>query len=280
MKKTIITISITLMLIFSCRNIIAQSNFNIDKDSNRWAVIITAGEPNRDSKNAEDLNNILKKNGWDESNIIYLKEKEATKEAILNLSDFLEIQGLQQNDLIIFYFSMHGGRKNDVEPFDEPDGLDEFLVSYKDEKQDENIIDDELAIMFNKIKNDNLVIIFEACFSGGMIDGECDLKKSGRIIITSTKEDETSYPLFLIKSWLFPYYINKGLTGKADKNRDGFVSAEEIYRFAELPTKIRSTIYGFLLFIFHKALFNQHPQIYDGWPSTENNKEELKLIKL
>ena len=70
------------------------------------------------------------------------------------------------------------------------------------------------------------------------------------------------------------------MKGRADKNCDGFVTAEETYRYAELRTIVRSTIYGILLFILHKALFIQHPQIYDGWPNEENNKEELKLISL
>ena len=279
MKKTFITLSIVLMLILSCKSIATKSNF-IENENSNWAVIITVGEPDRDNKNAQDLYDILIGNGWDEANINYMKESQATKDVILNVSDWLNGQGAQEDDLIIFYFSMHGGRKNDTLPFDEPDGLDEFIVPYKDEEQNENIVDDELAVMFDEIQNNNLVIIFETCFSGGMIDGENDLKKSGRIVITSTKEDETSYPIFLIKSWLFPYYYIKGLRGKADKNCDGFVTAEESFRYAKLRTIIRSTIYGILLFILHGALFNQHPQIYDGWPSEENNKEELKLINV
>ena len=129
-----------------------------------------------------------------------------------------------------------------------------------------------------QIKSENIVIIFEACYSGGMIDGANDLKKTGRIIMTATKEDETSYGFFLKKSWLFPYYLLKGLRGRADKNCDGFITVEEAFEYAKFYTIRRSTIYAYLLFIFHRALFIQHPQIYDGWPSEGNNKEELKLI--
>jgi len=284
MRKTFIAIFITLMIIFSYKSIaiepyIFEKKYSSAETTN-WAVIITVGEPDRDSKSAQDLYDILKNNGWDEDKIRYLKESEATKDAILNISDWLNGQGMQDDDLVIFYFSMHGIRRKDTEPFDEPDGLDELIVPFKSENQDENIVDDELALMFDEIQNDNLVIIFETCYSGGMIDGDCDLKKSGRIIITSAKEDETSYPIFLKRNWLFPHFFILGLRGKADKNHDGHITAEESYRYAELRTKLRSTIYGILLFIFHKALFNQHPQIYDGWPTNENNNEELKLISL
>ena len=70
----------------------------------------------------------------------------------------------------------------------------------------------------------------------------------------------------------------KGLKGRADKNYDGFITAEEAFEYAEIRTRLRSTAYGFLLFIFHKHIKNQHPQIYDGWPYEENNEEELILF--
>ena len=282
-KRLILIISIFILIISSYESIAVNSNHltNPNKkiiDNNLWAVLITAGEPPRDNKNAGDLYNILINHGWDENNIHYLKENQATKEAILNTSDWLNDHGADEDDLVLFFFSMHGGRKDDVPPLDEPDDLDEFLIAYKQEKSDNHILDEELALMFEEIKSQNLVIIFETCYSGGMIDGANDLKKTGRIVITSTKEDESSYPIFLIQSWLFPYYLIKGLRGKADKNYDGYITAEEAFEYAEIRTKLRSTMYGYLLFIFHRHLKIQHPQIYDGWPSDENNEEELILL--
>jgi hypothetical protein len=253
----------------------SKQNFN-----NNWAVLITVGEPSRDDKNAGDLYNILVENGWNESNILYLREEQAIKEAILNTSNWLNDNGASEDSLILFYFSMHGGRKDDIAPLDEPDNLDEFVVAYKQEKSDNHILDDELALMFDDIVSNNLVIILETCYSGGMLDGTNDLKNSGRIVVTSTREDETSYALFLINSWLFPYYLIKGLRGKADENNDDFITAEEAFEFARIRTRLRSTIYAFLLFIFHGALFIQHPQIYDAWPSEENNEEDLILLNI
>lgn len=281
----ILIISIFLLIISSYESIaINPDNFtNSNKPNfydNFWAVLITAGEPSRDDKNAGDLYNILIENGWNENNIQYLKEEQATKEAILNTSDWLNDNGAGEDSLVLFFFSMHGGRKDDVAPLDEPDNLDEFVVAYKQEKSDNHILDDEFALMFDEIVSNNLVIIFETCYSGGMIDGANDPIESGRIVITSSREDETSYPIFLINSWLFPYYLIKGLRGKADKNCDGFITVEEAFEFAKVRTRLRSTIYAFLLFIFHKGLFIQHPQIYDGWPSEENNEEQLILLNI
>lgn len=252
-----------------------------------WAIFITVGEPKRDKKNTEELYTILTNNGWNKDNIYFLEEKDATKEAILEIPNWLNCKGLDKEDVVLFYFSLHGGRKKDVYPLDEPDGMDEFLIAYKKEQKgsnnticDNTICDEELAASFQEIISENIVIIIESCYSGGMIDGSCDLKKSGRIILTSSKADESSYPIFLRKSWLFPYYLIKGLEGRADEDSDGYISVEETFRYAKIRIIRRSTLYGLLLFIFHKSLFIQHPQLYDGWPSDENNQKELDLIPL
>jgi hypothetical protein len=285
-RKVILFISIFLLIISSYKatapnldykNIGEKTNFENEK---LWAIIITAGEPKRDNNNAVDLLNILKNHGWKEDNIFYLKENEATKDAILSVPDWLEANGAEEKDLILFYFSIHGGRKEDTPPLDEPDNLDEFIISFKQDEENNHILDEELSIMFEEIQSKNLVIIFEACFSGGMIDGINDLKKTGRIVITSTKEDESSYPIFLSKSWLFPFYLIRGLRGKADINCDGYITVEESFNYAKFYTIKRSVIYAYFLFIFHKALFIQHPQIYDGWPSEEDNEKEMILLKI
>jgi hypothetical protein len=286
LKRTILTIFILLLIIFSNGSIAINSSFNYKEiktlsDFNElWAVLITYGSPSNDDKNAEDLLNILKNNGWDENNILYLRQKEATKNAILNISDRLNDLGVEEEDMVLFFFSMHGNRIEDVPPLDEPDNMDEAIAAYDEDNKYVNVLDDELRLMFEEIKSENMVLIFETCFSGGMIDGFSDLKKSGRIIITSAKENETSFGLFILKGWLFPHFINKGLKGKADKNNDGLVTAEETYTYARDPVIRRTTIFAYLLYIVHRRLIIQHPQIYDGWPTEENNNEELILINL
>ena len=261
-------------------NISYSENGNVtSKDFGElWAVVATFGSPSNDNKNAEDLIKILKNNGWNSNNIIYLEGFDVSKDAVLNISDNLNELGVKEDDLILFFFSMHGNRIEDVPPYDEPDNMDETIIVYDEETYYTNILDDELRLMFDEINCNNMVIIFEACYSGGMIDGSSDLKKSGRVIITSAKEDETSFGRFLFRGWLFPYFLNIGLKGWADKNRDGHVTAEEAFAYADKRTVRRSTIFAIILYIVHLELIIQHPQIYDGWPTEENNEEELILI--
>ena len=290
MKTKIFVMIFINILLFSCSSasvipLKTLANYDVDSiedESTLWAVFITFGEPRRDEKNARDLCDILINHGWEENNIYHLQEKDATKEAILATPRWLNDSGADEDDLILFFFSMHGGRTEDVPPLDEPDDMDEFIVPYKEEQRDvyDNIFDDELASVFEIIKSEKLILIFETCYSGGMIDGVNDLRESGRVILTSSSEKESSYPIFLKNSWLFPYFLIKGLGGSADANSDGIISVEEPFKYAEKITIKRSTIYAFLLFIFHRSLFIQYPQLYDGWPSEENNEEELKLIKV
>ena len=293
MKKAIFTILTVLLVVLSYKSISVSSNYLVNsnrsspENNNLWAVLITVGEPKLDDKDVGKLYDILTNNGWSERNIYYLREEQATKEEILNVSNWLNTHGVQKDDLVLFYFSMHGGKTADVPPLDEPDKVDEFIIPYKhDDENDDNILDEELTPMFEAIKTDKLVIIIESCYSGGMLDGADDLKKTGRIVITSTNVNETSYPYYMFFSgrggYMLIHYLMKGLRGASDKNNDGFVSAEEAYQYAKVYTIKRSAIYAILLFIFHKTLLNhiQHPQIYDGWPSEENNQEELRLISV
>jgi hypothetical protein len=289
MKKTCIVFLIVLFFVFSNNSIIISSDDlgvsnGFFENNDLWAVFVTVGEPKLDDKNAGDLYDILLNNGWLESNIYYLRENNATKEAVLSISDWLNLHGVESDDLVLFYFSMHGGKIGDVPPLDELDNLDEFIVPYKlEDGSDDNILDEELALMFDAIETEKLVIIFESCYSGGMIDGFNDLKKNGRIVITSTDVNETSYPFSLFFSrngFLFGYYVVKSFSGDGDMNFDGYISAEEVYDYARFYTIRRSTFYGFLLVLLHRSLFIQHPQMYDGWPSEENNIEELRLISL
>ena len=80
---------------------------------------------------------------------------------------------------------------------------------------------------------------------------------------------------------MFPYYLIKGLSGKADINKDDWVSAEEAFNYAERPTIVHSALKSFLYLLHPFArLGPQHPQLYDAWPNAINNQDELRIIPL
>jgi len=284
MRKTkYIIFFLTIIFIFS--NTSSVLSYNLKKveiyEHNSWAVFISLGDTQSDYNNLRDFKNILKDNGWLEENIFTLYQEHATRDNILSLPQMLSDEGLKEDDLLLIYFSTHGFGMEDEEPYDEPDGLDEFIITHIVEGESRNgISDDELSSSFDNINCDNFILIFETCNSGGMLDGSSDLKKTGRIILTSTDYDETSFGLFLKQSWLFPFYLIKALSGKGDINDDKYITVEEAFNYAKKRTIIRSFFYGLLLFVFHRSIFIQHPQIYDAWPSENDNIEDLILIRL
>jgi len=255
-------------------------------ESQIWAIIISVGDVKRDAYGVNTIDDLLISQGCTNKNIKKFIEENATKESILNASfEWLQTNEIRDNDIVIFFFSMHGNRIEDQPPLDEPDNYDEYLApyDYNPENKSSYLLDDELGDRINDLNLNNLLLIFETCYSGGMIDGDKDLKNSGRIIITSCGADESSWPMFLRIRWLFPNFLFKGLLGPADINDDMWISAEEAFYYAVTPTIKRSSIlasiFSFIPFIPHDFV-PQFPQIYDGWPSKEDNSKELQLILL
>jgi hypothetical protein len=266
----------------------SNATITIDHNQTRWAVFIgySGGftywhQRIFQNNDIQTLKRLLLTHGWDEDHIRCFVEKDATKDAILNTS-FAWLQGAGENDLIVYFVSMHGYYLPvDLPPIDEPDGKDERVFPYDPHYATWNwsvyIVDDEFAARFNTLKSHNIVIIFDTCHSGGMIDGSSDFGGSGRVVLTSCGVDEAACMFLPRLHWLFPYFLIQGLRGRADLNHDGFVSVEEALKYTERPVAFHSTINNL---IFNHRLTAQHPQMSDGWPSVENNTEELKLIEL
>jgi hypothetical protein len=259
---------------------------------NKWAVLIAASASSLtddlsiliDTNDVMTLKNILVSHGWDEDHILVLLEDEATTDAIMNDTfEWLQKSNEDQDDIILFLFQMHGQPlREDRPPVDEPDGRDEVFHPWDTEWggwfQNTYIVDDALANKIETLKSKNIIIIFQTCYSGGMIDGTSDLGKSGRVVLTSSSSKEMSVNLPSKMQGVFTYYLTKGLRGFADMNKDHCVSVEEAFRYAEFPVTIRSLIFTILAPVVKP--FIQHPQIYDGWPTEEDNSSDLVLIEL
>jgi len=257
-----------------------------DTESQIWTIIISVGDVKRDSFGVNALEDLLLSQGYSKKNIKKFIEENATKESILNAPfEWLQTNEIGDNDIVIFYFSMHGNIIEDQPPLDEPDNYDEYLApyDYDSENKSSYLLDDELGNRINDLNLNNFLLIFETCYSGGMIDGDNDLSNSGRVILTSCDADESSWPMYLRIRWLFPHFLFKGLLGPADINDDMWISAEEAFNYAEALTIKRSSILASifsLIPVMPNDFVSQHPQLYDGWPSIEENSEELQLIQL
>jgi len=245
-----------------------------------WALLVAVGvyayNPSMDRPSmliaVDDLyHTLLVSPFWNESHIKVIKGKNATVINILNGFRWLA-KNAKESDVCLIYLTTHGFPIFfDLPPRDEADGMDEALAAYRGFLPFEDpfsweplanplgiITDDEINFMLNRIHAKGIAMIVDSCHSGGFNDNWSyakkydfatelanDLKGHNRVILTSVREDETSY------GSIFSYGIIDGLKGYADKNKDGFVSAEEAFYFA------RSRVLN--------ETRDMHPQIFDDY---------------
>ncbi|MBC7081090.1 MAG: PKD domain-containing protein [Thermoplasmatales archaeon] len=229
---------------FAFKTTMAKSGKEPDGVVNRWAIVI--GVVYYDEKcsayykpaygcdnAANDIAAMLEASGW---HVVKLLNEEATYKRVE--SEISKIRNVEDaDDVCLFFFSGHGYALHDCVLFDSS-----LEVWYRDFASYQIIID-------------------EGCFSGRLITNT-SLPKEGRIILTSSKEDEVSWGRVFksVNKWygVFSYYLLEGLRGKADGiktdeftgTKDGWVSAEEAFYYAKPRVESEGR--------------TQHPQIYDG----------------
>lgn len=134
---------------------------------------------------------MLSENGFEFRNIKTLINEQARYQNIKDTINEL-INKSQKGDIVYFHFSGHGQQITDLDG-DEPDittdtdYYDEALVAYdtpisashaaENYRGERHVIDDSLYIWFSKITNKigekgKLIVVVDACFSGGTLRGE------------------------------------------------------------------------------------------------------------
>lgn len=235
---------------------ILQNPSTIGKDTEYWALVVGVGEyaenpeQNRpymitEAHDFKDL--LLQSTWWSEDHIKILTAKEATRGNILAGLRWL-IKMASSDDIVLVYLSTHGNHLPlDIPPQDEADNEDEMLVSYWGFAFNTSFIDDDqINIMLNQLKSNNVCLIVDSCYAGGFNDHYKILKSTPeqhRVILMGSCEDEVAY------SGGFAPYLIDGFRGYADSNGDGIVTAEEAFVYAE-----------------PRSFSPQTPTIYDGYP--------------
>ena len=223
----------------------------------RWAVLVGISDyagTEHDlvycREDAIDMKNLLTRHGWQEDHIRVLTDSQATIDNIgfaIKQIDFKE----DNDDIVLLQFSAHGGpRSLAVYP------LDIFYASDLDKDLD-------------KLESKNMALIFQSCHSGGLRDY---LGQSGRVILAAAAKDEKAW-VGNLGNTVFTYFLLEAFDGRADTNHDGWVSAEEAFYYAGPKTTEHEE---------KEPGYDppQHPQIYDGYPTEENNTGELPITKV
>ena len=215
---------------------------------------------------------------WDAGNIVLLLNRDATTTNFVAALNAISAQATP-NDVLVIFYSGHGSQWGDMVPFDEADGLDEALCFL-----DYDMTDDWLASLLSAVPVGQLLVLVDACFSGGMIRAASeeaiapqaigvglgedlvreadvptkDLGRLGRsvVVISASADYEYSIEWPDFKNGVFSYYLLNAMTGPADfyGNNDGLISAEECYSYLAPNVVSFTTSIGQV----------HHPQILDN----------------
>lgn len=129
---------------------------------------------------------MLRKNGFENDNIVALKNEGATRTAIIQALEQI-YHKIKKGDVVYIHFSGHGQPFEDDEPYDESDGWDESIIPY-DAKQNycigeyegtNHIIDDELYGYLQTYRSalgpkGFIMVVIDACHAGGSSRSEID----------------------------------------------------------------------------------------------------------
>lgn len=214
--------------------------------------------------------------GWDAENIVFLLNSDATSWNFASALD--DLDSANENDLLFLFFSGHGGHVPDDAVGEEADGFDEVLYLYDSSWISDDVLERYLA----QVPMRRIVVMVDSCFSGGQLgDGVAlpaaadwaaewltDLSRIGRrgpkdldaltksiVAVMSSRETEYSWESSELEHGVFSKALLEALDGAGDEmgDRDGFVSAEECYVYAEVRVRELMASIG----------EEQHPQLLD-----------------
>ena len=218
---------------------------------------------------------LVNSSNWREENIKMLLNENATKnnihDAIVNWLDEKE----DENDVVLIFYTDHGWKTR----LSERKYGHAFVFTYnvtEENRIEDKITDKEFDTWVDQLESKHIVIILETCYSGRMFA----LRQHGRVLLTAGGKyffcgvDDSDH----LKEGIFTHYIMEGLKGVADLNNDGWVTAEETFRYAR-PHTIYTSIWEQFPFIQKYGnstiiWFFQVPRMYD------RHVGSIPLIKL
>lgn len=225
---------------------------------NAYAVIIGISnykDPNIRKLNytradAEGINEILtdpKKVGLNPEKIKILLDENATLFNIKNaITDWL-YKNADKDSYVLIYFAGHGGLEED-KLGTETDNWAKYLLPFdtvKDNLYASALSNREFHDLLRSIKSRKLVIFMDSCYSGGVSGGKArdvDVKITddpykklaegeGRLVIAASQPNQQSFENDGLGHGVFTYHLIEALSGAADFDKDGVVTAMEVYQY-------------------------------------------------
>lgn len=174
---------------------------------------------------------LLECENWKEENIKLLLNKNASKanikDSIVTWLDEKETE----NDIVLYYFAGHSWR---IRLKDIIKGRKGNTVTYPYDASNERITDLELDSWLDELETHHLAIILDTCYSGRMFNlrqsNRTMLAAGGKYLFCPVDGDDT------LESGIFTFHLLQGFDGVADINNDGWITAQEVFKYARFPT--------------------------------------------
>ncbi len=161
----------------------------------------------------------------DESRQVLLTDAQAT---VANMrAGFARLASqMGPEDIFVFFYSGHGGQRENSSDPREIDGTDEYIFLH-----DGPLLDDEMGTLFGTVNARLSVVALDACFSGGFAKDV--ITQPGRIGFFSSEEDVLSAVAgqFQAGGYL-SHFIRLAMTGQADASpHDQVLTVGELSHF-------------------------------------------------
>jgi len=228
----------------------------IERRRNIWALVVGINEYQnvRNLKYAVNdaqafYSHLVQQNQVPEENVILLTNQQAN---LINLRRTLGTQLKRRagkEDMVIIFFAGHGATEKDVSSPD-GDGLEKYLLPVDADLEDlytSAIPMREISHIFRRIKSERIIFIADSCYSGAsggrtvnvsgirssLSDAFLDRIAVGKetVIITASGANEVSAESDEFKHGIFTHFLLEGLKGKADVDRDGLITVDELYNY-------------------------------------------------
>jgi hypothetical protein len=227
-----------------------------ERRKNIWAVVIGVNRyakvrPLRYAVNDAKTfyNHLVEFNQIPRENVTLLLDQDVTLTRMRSTLGTQIKNKAGKDDMVILFFAGHGATEKDVQSPD-GDGLEKYLLPCDADPKDlyaTAMPMAEVSRIFGRIQSERLVFIADSCYSGAsggrtidvsgiratLSDGFLDRVAGGkgRVIITASGANEVSAEYDNIKQGVFTYYLVEGLKGKADTDKDGTITVDEVYRY-------------------------------------------------
>ncbi len=286
-RVTILAITLVLIMLGSTITVVSskQTENNLKNQSENpveyYALIIGVEKFNEsfnqeyEEEAIEDgaiaFYNQLIQHNWTEGNIKLLLNENATKQDIKNAITIWLDEKEDENDIVIYYFSGHSWKvpitkRKYGNTYTFPYDISNNLFS------EDKITDKELDSWLDELESKHMALIMDTCYSGRMRalvqPGRILLAAGGKRILCPVSGDVT------LGTGIFSFFLMQGFDGVADINNDGWVTAEEAFRYARLPT-FHFSVWRWFPYTEHLPFFIgiQIPYMYD------RHLGQLPLIK-